>query len=221
MDVDGSGELGSTEMFVRAGAVVEFIFGHLLVQEEVDPQPERYIANWISLLTGHVGRASSIIAAGTQDQEARRTAAAWLACASADALRARLAFAHADRATQLADLEAHVLSVLALERSWRPAVQVALVVAALGELAEAAAPIMTADPDAGGPVPPFRRALARALDERYPDLAPEVAARVSAREPVDDVEETAWALDDLAQCAGAAAVVIHPGGVLGMPIGAD
>jgi hypothetical protein len=114
-------------------------------------------------------------------------------------------------------LEAHVFSVQALERPWRPAVQIAFVLAALGRLAEAAEPIMTSDPGAGGPVPRFLLQLQALLRQAHPDLVAEAAARRESAEPTDPVEETAWAFEELAHAAAGAAVQLHPGGLVGIP----
>src|SRR4051794_38030866 len=85
--------------------------------------------------------------------------AAWLACAAADALRARLSRAPAERAEQLELVHAHPVSVQMCEPAWRPAIQLAFVIAALGRLVEEARPLMTADPDAHGPVARFQQAV--------------------------------------------------------------
>ena len=204
-------------LFMRAAAVLEFIVGHVLVQEQLDPDPERDLADWIALIGGHVGRAAGVVAERPTDADAVRAAADWLACAGAEAWRARLAFSPVDREQQIRQLEAHVISVHALERAWRPAVQIAFVLAALGRLADAAEPIMTADPQAGGPVPPLRTELRALLRQAHPELVAEAAARAAAAEPTDPVKDTIWALEEFAHAAAGAAVQLHPGGAIGIP----
>ncbi|WP_037497682.1 hypothetical protein [Solirubrobacter soli] len=49
--------------------------------------------------------------------------------AAAGALRARMAFAPADRAEQIEHLHAHLVSVQMYEPAWRPAIQITLVIA--------------------------------------------------------------------------------------------
>jgi hypothetical protein len=107
-------------------------------------------------MSGDVGRAAMLIARDPEEPDALRAAVAWLACASADGLRACSAFtgrrSSADRAAQLKDLHAVLVSTLMSQPAWRPAIRVAFVVAALGRLADAAEPIIRADPDAHGSV---------------------------------------------------------------------
>ena len=49
---------------------VEFIAGHVLVQEQLDPDPERDLAPWIGLIGGHVGRAAGVVAERPTDPDA-------------------------------------------------------------------------------------------------------------------------------------------------------
>src|SRR4051794_11154718 len=55
-------ELWPQDTLTRAAAVFEFITGHVLVQEELDPDPDRDVAPWIGLIGGHVGRAAGVVA---------------------------------------------------------------------------------------------------------------------------------------------------------------
>src|SRR4051794_22132523 len=70
------------DMFARAAAVFEFIAGHVLVKDELDPQPERDLAHWIAVIGEHVGRACGVVAECDPDADAAR-AVGWLACAGA------------------------------------------------------------------------------------------------------------------------------------------
>jgi hypothetical protein len=78
-----------------------------------------------------IGRACAVIAERPH-ADAERGVAAWLDGAAADALRARLAFAPADRAGQIEHLHAHPVSVQVCQPAWRPAIQTAFVIAAAG-----------------------------------------------------------------------------------------
>src|SRR4051794_14160284 len=162
--------LWPSDLHERAASVLSFIVGHLLVQEEFDRAPERDIASWIALIATDIGQASAAVSHVGDDVDAERASAGWLACASADALRARIAFVPADRAELIDDLHAHLVSVQLFQPAWRPSIQVAFVTTALGQLAEAATPIMTADPTAHGPVPRFDQAVAAALRLLNPGL---------------------------------------------------
>src|SRR4051812_42371857 len=123
MTANGAGEphgLWPADLHERAAEVLEFIAGHVIVQDQLDDGAPREIAQWIALLGRDIGGACAAIIEGPGDVDAVRTAVAWLACASADAVRARLAFAPADRVEQLEHLEAHVVSVRMSEPAWRP-----------------------------------------------------------------------------------------------------
>jgi hypothetical protein len=166
-----------------------------------------------------------LIARDPGEPDAQRAAVAWLACASADGLRACSAFtgqrASAGRVRQLSDLHAHLVGALMSQPAWRPPIQVAFVVAALGELAQAAEPVICAEPGARGPVPSFERALAEAIKDMHPNLAAQAAETADADAAVDPVQATLWALEDVSHTAAAAAVLLHPGGVVGMPARVD
>ena len=205
------------DLHERADAVLNFIVGHVLVQDELDDASEREIAQWIGLISLDLGGASAAHAARPGDADGERAAAAWLACAAADALRARLAFTPADRAEQIEHLHAHMVSVQMCQPAWRPAIQIAFVIAALGQLVEHAMPLMTADPDAHGPVPRFQHALLEVLNAQAPDPTADDRERTDADDPPDPVTDTAWTLDELAHTAAAAAVQLRPGGPVGMP----
>jgi hypothetical protein len=149
--------------------------------------------------------------------DTERAAVAWLTCASADALRARLAFSPADRTEEIAQIHAHLVSVQMSEPAWQPAIQIAFVIAALGELVDAARPIVTADPGAHGPEPRFDQAVGEALLRLHPQLASQVPQEPDQDDTLDPVKATTWALEDVAHAAGDAAVLLHPSGPLGMP----
>jgi hypothetical protein len=202
----------------RAASVLAFVVGHPVLQEQLDETPERDHATWIALIGTDLGAACRVVSAARDDADAERAAAGWLACASADALRARFAFAPADRAELLDDLHAHLISVQLSEPAWKPAIQVAFVTTALGQLAETATPIMTADPTAHGPVPRFDQVVAAILRLLHPDLPAERRAEPVTNEPaLDPIEAASWALEDIAHTAAGAAVLLHPGGPVGIP----
>src|SRR3954447_9753622 len=94
----------------RAAEVLEFIAGHVIVQDQLDDGEERKLEQWIALLGRDIGGACAAIAERPGEPDGVRAAVAWLACASADTLRARLAFAPGDRVEQLERIEAHVVS---------------------------------------------------------------------------------------------------------------
>src|SRR3954447_23899892 len=71
------------DTFTRAAAVFEFIAGHVLVQDELDRQPERDLAHWIAVIAGHVGRACGVAAERPTDADGARAAVGWLVCAGA------------------------------------------------------------------------------------------------------------------------------------------
>jgi hypothetical protein len=136
---------------------------------------------------------------------------------AADALRARLAFAPADCAEQIEHLHAHPVSVQVCQLAWRPAIQTAFVIAALGRLVEEAMALLTADPDARGPVPRFQRALLDVLDTRAPDPTADENEDADAEEPPDPSATRPWTLEEVAHAAADAAVQLLPGGRVGMP----
>lgn len=163
-----------------------------------------------------------LIARHPDEPDALRAAVAWLACACADGLRASTAQAASDgREAPWQELHAQLVSTLMSEPAWRPAIQVTFVIAALGELAVSAEPIICAGPDAHGPIPRFGRDVAVVLRSRHPELAAQAAATDDADDDVDPVQSTLWALEEVWRSAAAAAVLLHTGGVVGMPAGFD
>ena len=210
-------DLWPADLHEWAAEVFTFVEGHLAVQEQLDDNPDRQLAEWIALITVDIGAACAALISDPSGADSERAAVAWLACASADALRARFAFSPADRAEELGQLHARLVSVQMTEPAWRPAIQTTFVITALGELVQAARPIMTADPAAHGPVPRFDRLVGEALLRLDPDLASKVPPSPDKDEKLDPVTATSWALEDVAHAAGSAAVLLHPGGPLGMP----
>ena len=178
-------ELWPPERHNRAAAVLEFIAGHVFAQDALDPGHERDIAQWIALISADVGGACTAITARSADADGERAVAAWLVCAGADALRARRAFAPAERAEQIRDVHAHLVGVQMCQPAWRPAIQIAFVNGALGRLADAAMPIMTADPTAHGPVPRFQHALIEAVAATPSEPTADSAHRADRDEPPD------------------------------------
>jgi hypothetical protein len=209
------------DLHPRVDAVMTFIQGHVTVQSECDTRPDRDLAEWIALISGDIGRAAMLITRNPDEPDALRAAVAWLACASADGLRAHTArMAGAGRAPQWQELHAHLVSTLMSEPAWRPPIQVTFVIAALGELAVSAEPIVRAGPDAHGPVPRFGRDVTAVLRSWHPELATQAEA-IAADDDADPVQTTLWALEDVWRSAAGAAVLLHPGGVVGMPAGFD
>jgi hypothetical protein len=92
-------------------------------------------------------------------------------------LRARPAFAPAERAEPTRDLRAHLVGVQMCQPAWRSAIQIAFVIAALGQLADAAMAIMTADSTAHGPVPRFQQALLEGIGATSSEPTAESAHR--------------------------------------------
>ena len=209
-------ELWPPDLFERAAAVLAFIAGHVLVQDGLDPAGERDIAQWIALISADVGCACAAIAERPADADAERVAAAWLACAGADAL-ARAAGVRA-REPGRAD-----------RRSARSP----------GQRADVRARVAAGDPDRvrGRGARPARR-RGRADHDRRPrrprpraalpasahrgarrdaSRAAESAERADTEAPPEPVQDTLWALEETAHTAAGAAVLLHPGGTLGMP----
>jgi hypothetical protein len=210
-------DLWPADLHERAAEVFTFIQGHLVVQAELDDDTARPLAAWIALITADIGAACAALTSRPSDADAERTVVAWLACASADALRARFAFSPVDRAGELAQLHAGLVSAQMSEPAWRPVIQTMFVIAALGEVVAAARPIVTADPADHGPVPRFDRLVAETLLHLRPELAAKTPPESDDEETLDPVTATSWALEDLARAAGGAAVLLHPGGPVGMP----
>ena len=78
-------------------------------------------------------------------------------------------------------------------------------------------PLLTAGPDARGPVPRFQPALLDVLDTTAPDPTADENQDAAAEAPPDRVRDTAWTLKEVAHTAADAAVQLHPGGQVGMP----
>ena len=195
-----------------------FITGHLIVQQQLDDENHRDISTWIALISADLGQACATAVDWYDDPDAARATVAWLACTSADALRARLSFPRTDQAEHIEQLHAHLVSVQMCEPAWLPTIQVSFVTGVLGELAQAATPLMTEDPAGHGPVPRFNQAVARALLRLHPELRRESTEVPDDEEQLDPVEATCWALQDVAHAAGGAAVLLHRGGLVGMPV---
>jgi hypothetical protein len=68
---------------VALNAVLNFIVGYVLVQDERNDPPEREIAQWMGLISLDLGGARAAHAARPGDADSERAAAAWLACAAA------------------------------------------------------------------------------------------------------------------------------------------
>ena len=210
-------DLWPADLHERAAEVFAFVEGHLAVQEQLDDRRDRQLEQWIALITADVGAACARLASDPDGADTERAAVAWLACASADSLRARLAFSPADRIEEMEQLHAHLVSVQMSEPAWQPAIQITFVISALGELVQAARPLMTADPAAHGPVPRFDQLVGEASLRLDPGLASRAPQVPGEDEELDPVEATGWALEDVAYAAGGAAVLLHPGGPVGMP----
>ena len=224
MSADLSMGLWPRDLQPRTDAVMTFIAGHVAVQDQLDARPDRCLAEWIALVGGDVGRAAMLVARDPEHPKMRRAVVGWLACASADAVRALRAFtsgpAPAEPTEQLGEMHAHVVSELMSWPAWRPAIQIAGVIEAVGELALAARPLIRADPAAHGPVPRFNQAVTEAILASNPEPLP-IAAMAEDEEPVDPVQATTWALEDARNSAAAAAALLHTGGVVRIPAGLD
>jgi hypothetical protein len=220
---DADGRLVPDDLLPRAYAVLEFVVGHLVVQDQVDPRPDRTLAEWIALVSASVGEAARLVVEDPEDADAVRGAVVWLACASADSLRALGAVACGDPSSRppavLDDLRAHVVSTLMSEAPWRPPIEVVFVLRQLGELAAAAVPLVCVDPQAHGPEPRFNRLVLEVLREQNPELFAEAVPSTAGSddEPPDPKRDTIWALEDVARRAASAAALLHPGGPVGMP----
>lgn len=197
----------------RINDVTHFVAGHLVTQQQIDLVEDRDLAQWIALISGHVGRAAELVARAPDDADALRGAVVWLACASADTIRAKAAFDGTDPVTELNDLGAQIASVLMMERPRRPTNQVLTLVHALGTLVGYAQPLLHA-PGEGGATS-FTRGVLAVIKEENPDLG--TRATGDADDDFDPVEEVSHELHSLAGTAGTAATVLHPGGPVGMP----
>ena len=144
-------DLWPPDLHERAAEVFSFITGHLIVQQQLDDENHRDISTWIALISADLGQACATAVEWYDDPDAARATVGWLACTSADALRARLVFPHTDQAEHMEQLHAHLVSVQMCEPAWLPTIQVSFVTPVLGELAEAAT--ATDDPAGHGPVP--------------------------------------------------------------------
>src|SRR5690242_8184170 len=169
----------------RINDVTHFVAGHLMTQQQIDLVEERDLAQWIALVSGHVGRAAELVADTPNDVDALRGAVVWLACASADTIRAKAAFDGTDPVTELNELGAQIAGVLMMERPRRPTNQVLTVVHALGTLIDYAQPLLYA-PGQGGATS-FTRGVLDVLKERNPDLGTHPASGVD--DDFDPVEE--------------------------------
>lgn len=173
---------------VRAAAVMEFIADHAAAEELREPRPQRSIAEWVAILGSHIGRAAHLMTGPTLGPDELRMIAAWLACSSADSVRACSAIrarpdGDGDRGSSDRDIdELRVALIAALEQQADapPATQLLVAFRALGSLA-AATLISTAQRDDDGP---------RVLD----------------------------ACAELAACTAAGAVTLHPGGPVVAPL---
>lgn len=209
------------DLFARVDAVLEFIAAHVGVQNSLDDRPGRGVAEWVGLVGSSVGAAAELIVTDAADPDAVRAVSGWLACASADCLRARAALraardapAPGGMADDLDDLRAHLVTALELESRWSPPAQLVLVYRDLGAVADACGPLVFADPSMQGAEPPMRAALLEALEALDPGST---ARRPPMDEPDDPLGDTLDALQELAHTAAAAAALLHPGGQLGMP----
>lgn len=146
-----------------------------------------------------------------------RGAVVWLACASADTVRAKAAFDGTDPIAELNGLGAQIAGVLLHERPRRPTAQVLTVVHALGTLIDYAQPLLHA-PGEGGATS-FTRGVLDVLKAQHPELGTHPAS--DADDDYDPVKEVSYELHHVAGIAGTAAVVLHPGGVVGMPEAID
>jgi hypothetical protein len=100
--------------------------------------------------------------------------------------------------------------------AWRPQSRPRRTVA-LDRLVAEAMPLLTADPDARGPVPRFQQALLDVLDTRAPDPTADENEDADAEEPPGRVRDTAQTLEVIAHTAADAAGQLHPVGRVGMP----
>ncbi|MBE2318370.1 hypothetical protein DVA67_020480 [Solirubrobacter sp. CPCC 204708] len=197
----------------RINDVTHFVAGHLVTQQQIDLLEDRDLAQWIALISGHVGRAAELVARAPDDTDTLRGAVVWLACASADTIRAKAAFDATDPTTELNELGAQIAGVLMMERPRRPTNQVLTVVHGLGTLIDYAQPLLHA-PGEGGATP-FTRGVVAVIKAENPELGTRPAGE--DEDDFDPVEEVSHELHSLAGTAGTAATVLHPGGPVGMP----
>ncbi|RKQ90850.1 hypothetical protein C8N24_0665 [Solirubrobacter pauli] len=201
----------------RINDVTHFVADHLVTQRQLDLVEDRDLAQWIALISGHVGRPAELVARVPTDADALRGAVVWLACASADTVRAKADFDGTDLFAELNELGGQIAGVLLHERPRRPTAQVLTVVHALGTLIDYAQPLLHA-PGEGGATS-FTRGVLEALKAERPELATRPADE--ADDDYDLVEDVSYELHHLAGIAGTAAVVLHPGGVVSMPEALD
>ena len=209
------------DLLARVDAVLEFIAAHVGVQNSLDNRPGAGMAGWIGLIGSSVGAAAELVVTDPTDADSVRAVSGWLACASADSLRARDALRAAQApmalggiADDLCQLRAHLVTALELETRWSPSAQLVLIYRDLGTVANVSGPLVFADPSMRGPEPPMRGALLEALETLEPEFA---APPPPSEEPDDPVGDSLDALEEFAHTAAAAAALLHPGGRLGMP----
>ena len=54
----------------RINDVTHFVYGHLVTQQQIDLAQDRELAQWIALISGHVGRAAELVARAPDDADA-------------------------------------------------------------------------------------------------------------------------------------------------------
>jgi hypothetical protein len=136
----------------RADSVVAFVGGHLVSRDHLESGRERRLSDRIAVLTSSIGQAASFVVSGAGDPDALRAAVACFACACGDSIRARAAFLYGDASAHgedaLRSLHALLLASLMADVRWSPALQVAFIVQSVGELVEAAEPLLCEEPGA-------------------------------------------------------------------------
>ena len=208
------------DAFERVDAVLTFVAGHLTVQDYLDEQPDRRLSQWIALITSTVGQAATAVLQDARDPDDLRSAVAWFACACGDAMRAHAMFARGetsiDRDQQLRALHDRLIAALMSDVPWSPTLQVAFVIETVGRLVETAMPLLCDEPEAHGPWPRFPMDVASVL-RRLAGEDPSGAQPPADDQSEDPRAETAWALEDVVRATASAAVLLHPGGPVGLP----
>jgi hypothetical protein len=215
---DAIRSLGIVEATERTDEVMTFIAGHVAAQSLAGSAHGLPLADWIARLGESLGQASALAVRDPADEAAARAMSGWLACAAADGLLAGVDLSvrwlpepDEDLDRRLGDMGAALVSASLLSARWNATTELAYVYRELGELCDAATPLMAADPAAFRGRATLGDLLLEAIRDEpaTPEADPQDATDSS-------VEDVLGALEEFALRSGEAAVLLHPGGTVSM-----